>query len=464
MLVSARIPGNTQGVEKLIQSLRQENYTLEVVDIVLQHIQAEWPPPIPRPSMDEVESLPFPTRTATCAAYCAKEGLYWVSYMCPPRFAVAVANKITAHIDAIMDWLDVLLWYIDPDGGNEGYLLTNPTMSCALLVQLSTRSGPELTQKLLSSDKFIQYAVGAWALQIGGEPWLSFSWGKERCAFCTLFSIVLDHSEDSRQRALDLLCGNSSESKILRSRIIENAVMRCEDAAKMERDDVERRLRSQAPPGTREAEISGIDTMMLYLDSVFAIVEVLCRHPLLAKRFIKAGLFEAFCEALESWLVWKSERMGPDREPRFLGFELAARAQNALDRHSRFDWKLCTAAHLAMLQGGLLTIVIEGIQSMAFRDWDNAEGLANCLRRLKELCSTSPNSAELLLPTLVRARGKAFWDHAFLVDQQWATRWTAFCRHITVGSNVSRGDRAPTFCDNLRVSHALPTSQRRARN
>lgn len=449
MLASARIPGNTEGVQTLIKSLRQENYTLEAVDIVLQHIAAEWPPPIPRPTMDEEKSLPFPTDKVTCAAYCAKEALYWVSYMCPPHFLVAVTSKITTHIDAIMDWLDILLWYMDPDGANGGYLLANPTMSCALLVQLSTRSGPELTSKLLSSDKFIRYAVGAWALQIEGEPWFSFSWGKERCAFCALFSIVLDHSDDSRQRALDLLCSNSSERKVLRKRIVENAVMRCEDVAKMERDDLEQRLRSQAPPGTREADISGVDTMTLYLDSVLSIVEVLCRHPLLAKRFIKAGFFEAFYEALESWLVWKSERTGPDREPRLLGFKLAARAQSVLDRHSRFDWKLCTAAHLAMLQGGLLNIIIEGIQSMPARDWENAEGLADCFRRAKELCSTSPKSAELLLPTVLRARGSAFQDTTFLADQQWAMRWRTFSYHIWVGNNVSKGDQTPTYCDSL---------------
>lgn len=398
--------------------------------------------------------MPFPTRTATCAAYCAKEALYWVTYMCPPRLTPAVATKIGMYLDAVMDWLDILLWYADPEGGNDGYLFANPTMSCVLLVHLSTRSGPELTRRLLSSDKFIEYAVGAWALQIGGEPWLSFSWGKERCAFCTLFSIALNHSEDSRQRVFDLLCSSSRKSRMLRNRILENAVMRCEDAAKTDRDELEQRMRSQAPPGTNGADVSGVDTIMLYLDSVFAVVEVLCRRPPLAKRFIKVGFFEAFSEALESWLVWKSERMGPDSESRFLGFKLAADAQNVLDRHGRFDWKLCTAAHLAMLQGGLLTIIIEGIQSMPVRDWDNAEGLANCFRRLKELCSTSPNSADLLLPTLVRARGKAFWDDTFLVDQQWAMRWTTFCRRITVGSNVSRGDRTPRFCDNIMVSQA----------
>ena len=92
----ARIPRNPLGVETVIRMLDVKKYALEVIDIVLHHIQSASPPLIPRPTMDGTKPLPLPSRVAECAAFRVKNALHALLHMCSAHFAADTTRRVLA--------------------------------------------------------------------------------------------------------------------------------------------------------------------------------------------------------------------------------------------------------------------------------------------------------------------------------------------------------------------------------
>ncbi|TEB21963.1 hypothetical protein FA13DRAFT_1526365 [Coprinellus micaceus] len=277
MLAPAKELGNVSGLRRLVDALRTENFSMEIVDVVLHHIRYGLPNPRLRYRYER--DYPLMSDNVTCAAICAHEAAYLSIHICPPSLGPQMLAKLLEHFDEIMDCLNFLLWYPDPSRKTPQESICNPTKACVAVILLLQHADDA---QLIQSRKVIDYAVGAWAVQDWeGYPYIS-SAQTDTCPTVKLLHSILVFSPECEQSVCDMLGGDSSESKELRKRVVENAILRCDEMAKMERGPSEaqmRRMAMQQHQGLAGKSGNGVvcalQTTFVYLNSVLSVVEYL---------------------------------------------------------------------------------------------------------------------------------------------------------------------------------------------
>ncbi|KAF6744024.1 hypothetical protein DFP72DRAFT_90836 [Ephemerocybe angulata] len=452
-------------IEGLLAVLTSQNYTLDVLEVALHHIRFALPHPLP-PFQPGREYPPM-SDAIRGAAICAKELLHTIMLVCPPQTPLkkATQDMLMKHLDDILDCQNFLLWYPDASNVPPGQSIANPAKACVAFIELIRNGDAPARAALLSSEKLIDFAIGAWVLRASDDyPYITMSHGKERCPIATLLLEVLHYSPDNKQRAFDILCGHSRTSRFLRKRAIDNAIARYEEFANNDRNTLESTMRAQQAmiarinPEAYDTPISGLDTALLYLDSVTRVVSVLCEDPILARDILESGVFDAFCETLKHWMVYQSDRE-TDRQDRYLGFQLLSLAQSIVQYYYVVFRKLCVAVHLGMAESGLFLVLVEGLQSVPKRDL-NSKHLSDVLDRLKYLCKVSPSAAGMLEEPLVRARGREYWDTSFLRGSGYEKAWKLLGRDIRAGATLST-QKQPMICDNLNCPGDRKNEKRR---
>jgi hypothetical protein len=361
--------------------------------------------------------------------------------------------KLLEHFDEIMDCLNFLLWYPDPSRKTPQESICNPTKACVAVILLLQHADDA---QLIQSRKVIDYAVGAWAVQDWeGYPYIS-SAQTDTCPTVKLLHSILVFSPECEQSVCDMLGGDSSESKELRKRVVENAILRCDEMAKMERGPSEaqmRRMAMQQHQGLAGKSGNGVvcalQTTFVYLNSVLSVVEYLCQSPVIAKSFLTSGYFESLAEALKSWLVFQSDKEA-DRKERFVGVELATAAQGLCCVQGATYRKLSLAAQLSMVHGGLLHILVEGMQSIPTRDNVGSKNIEQMLLMMKQMCSSSPSLGAMLIKPLAQVRMNAM-DASFIKGTGYEGMWRNFALHVTASGAVDMIKTRPLICDYMEV-------------
>ena len=408
VLNNARVQGDYNALSKLIAMLQPETATLEIADTLLQHVVgAELPlHPRPYPQLETGNDFyPMPPKAA-CAAMAIKKGLYFV--VCSHRLHQPIVQKLSPYVRTIInDWLEECLWSPLPASDTTADL-RDPTSMCAWLLELALRSGPEIRDEVLSSEGIVKYAIGAYAIQgPRGEqrPYMSHTWGKGQCPIVTLLSSVLEYSEDNRERALNILGGRSKESRFLAKRVVENSMIRCQLITQMTTRSLENILTMAKLHSRRsELEVSPAIAVFSFLSSVLSVAVTVCQNPALARSFVKSPFFNALSYALQSWLVGKSDRQR-DREARLVGFKMAGTAQALLEEHARTNRGRSHKAHRGMVESGLVSVILEGIQSARRDSMDAAANIEPAFLRLKRFCYSGQRASGVVAQQMSFARG-----------------------------------------------------------
>ncbi|KAJ3532316.1 hypothetical protein NMY22_g7790 [Coprinellus aureogranulatus] len=450
MLAPAKQLGNILALRSMISALRPENFTLEVVDVVLHHICNGLPNPLPQYTYED--DYPSMSDTVMGAAICANDALYLLTHICPPPLALQMHDKILEHFDELMDCLNFLVWYPDHTRTSPAESVCNPTKACVALIHIIHHAGNRQAE-LAQSLKVINYAIAAWAAQdYKGLPWIASS-HTDTCPTIKLIHSLLAFSSECQQIVCDLLGGDSKESAFLRQRFVENARQRCDDMTNTRRAPEEERRRDfskRQHKSLTEKFSTGMTTVlestMLYLDSVQAVVESLCINSVIAKSFLTSDYFQSFAEALKSWMVFQSDKE-TDGVERYIGFELATRVQGLANIQNTKYRKLSLLAQLYMVHGGLLDVLVEAMQSVPKSDKINSRNLEQSLLMVKQLCSRSPKLGAMLAKPLSQVRPKPM-DVSFIRGTGYEEMWRSLALHVTASAAVDLIDDEKTvICD-----------------
>ncbi|KAJ3548601.1 hypothetical protein NMY22_g1210 [Coprinellus aureogranulatus] len=454
MLAQAKQLGNILALRSMISALRPENFTLEVVDVVLHHICNGLPNPLPQYTYED--DYPSMSDTVMGAAICANDALYLLTHICPPPLALQMHDKILEHFDELMDCLNFLVWYPDHTRTSPAESVCNPTKACVALIHIIHHAGNRQAE-LAQSLKVINYAIAAWAAQdYKGLPWIASS-HTDTCPTIKLIHSLLAFSPECQQIVCDLLGGDSKESAFLRQRFVENARQRCDDMTNTRRAPEEERRREfskRQHKSLAEKFSTGMTTVlestMLYLDSVQAVVESLCINSVIAKSFLTSDYFRSFAEALKSWMVFQSDKE-TDGVERYIGFELATRVQGLANIQNTKYRKLSLLAQLYMVHGGLLDVLVEAMQSVPKSDKINSRNLEQSLLMVKQLCSRSPKLGAMLAKPLSEARPKPM-DVSFIRGTGYEEMWRSLALHVTASAAVDLiDDEKIVICDYMVV-------------
>lgn len=459
ILLSAKQLGNVYGVQRLVEAIqmRPQNYTLKVLDIVLHHIRFGLPNP----------ALPFRygkgyiamSDSVRCAAICAYEALYLISHMSRMvNLWEPTARILSLHLDEILYCIKFLQRYSDPFKQTAGQSILNPARVCVFLIDFASSSPIVIEKALMTSDYTIDIALGAWAARDAeGYPYIITGIGRQPCSLTRLLTDVIRYSQDSRQRVFDILTGASRTSRFLRKRIIANALMRYEEKVTADRRVLEHIMRQrQAMMPERETssaggsdKVSALDTWLYYLDGLTALVEELCRDPMLAREIIAAGALNAGCEALCHWITTQSSRDSvEDLEDRLVGYRVLGAMQDVVQQWTRLDRKFCIGAHLTLVDSGLFPVLVEGLQTVPLRDTETSRMLMRSMNHLKDVCCSSPPAAAVMMQPLVEMRGTKFWATDFVRRTGYEKGWQSLCRYIRAGASLS-SQKQTQLCDNF---------------
>ncbi|KAF6743736.1 hypothetical protein DFP72DRAFT_1177679, partial [Ephemerocybe angulata] len=377
VLTAAR-DGPARSVAKLISGLTHDNYTLEVVDLILLplHPDNRTPPP-PRPRnlhrMDPAEEqrllkqLQQHRVRGGKALYCATEGLMSLLPSCPPDKREATITRILPQLDNLLEWyIYFLKGQIPQSSGDDSNVeYRNPSRPCTALLHLIAVD-TSFNDRLLNSDltdKVVAYAIAAWAARgpRTNEAYISFVMGHDKCPITHLLSTFLS-SDDGRQRVFDAICYKPLyESKALRAMVIEGAVSRCRSAAQLSRKSVEDDLKA-APPGGR-TKIPAVQAVLEYLHTLLIVVQKFSEDLVISREFMRSDFFEAICRALFVW-VKKCRQGHEEAGAKQRAFLAAAGVQGMITLQSARNavlWKLSACAVEGTIRGGYVELLVEGM-------------------------------------------------------------------------------------------------------
>ncbi|KAJ3521692.1 hypothetical protein NMY22_g12211 [Coprinellus aureogranulatus] len=154
----------------------------------------------------------------------------------------------------------------------------------------------------------------------------------------------------------------------------------------------------------------------------------------------------SFAFALDGWMQ-KSNRV-TDEEGRLIGFRLADEVQALVEEYGRCNRKLSRQAHTAMVEAGLVSVILEGMQCISWKEGDpNASIIASAFLRLKNLCYTHLTSAGKIAHQLFFLRGQAVESADFLAGTGWELCYSALMREVKAGGAIPR--KLPSLCDNI---------------
>ncbi|KAF6753409.1 hypothetical protein DFP72DRAFT_1069395 [Ephemerocybe angulata] len=472
VLTAAR-DGPAPSVAKLISGLTHDNYTLEVVDLILLplHPDNRTPPP-PRPRnlhrMDPAEEqrllkqLQQHRVRGGKALYCATEGLMSLLPSCPTDKREATITRILPQLDNLLEWyIYFLKGQIPQSSGDDSNVeYRNPSRPCTALLHLIAVD-TSFNDRLLNSDltdKVVAYAIAAWAARgpRTNEAYISFVMGHDKCPITQLLSTFLS-SDDGRQRVFDAICYKPLyESKALRAMVIEGAVSRCRSVAQLSRKSVEDDLKV-APPGGRK-KVPAVQAVLEYLHTLLIVVQKFSEDLVISRELMRSDFFEAICRALLVW-VKKCRRGHEEAVPKQRAFIALAGIQGMIvlqSQRSATLWRLSACAVEGTVRGGYVELLVEGMLANPSKDAPDSKVILDTLELLKLQSGMHPSLAGPLSWRMRELYGDNYYNSSSVGLEKSSTyhkKWCSMAFDVLAASfSLDNGEfgRNTFICDNMK--------------
>ncbi|KAJ3519078.1 hypothetical protein NMY22_g13364 [Coprinellus aureogranulatus] len=452
--------GTISALTLLFSSLTPQNYTQEVIDVILHNLNPSLMRPCP-PDPAQIEGIDERTREKMLkefetygvdvvkARYCTTEAWSLVLKRCPKTALPGVVQQLLPHFDTILDWCFYFLVNPVPRTPGEAWTLDirfgDPGHPCGILFFVM-KGYPEIKQWLLTSEKALSYAIQAWVATDAEGAYTSFRFCNHECPQAQYLRTFLSLDvPDARQRIFDLLTPRfgSRESTTLFRSVIDAAVDRCTRIIQVTRATVEAELVSVAT-----LKVTAIGAIFTYLNEVLQAVRHLGQDPTISLAFIKSEFSGKFTEALKIWLLNETER-GKDRETRQRAFTIMAGLVaflTAESRRSAAHWRAVPHAFESVIKAGYLEVLVEGLSEHKIRSQGGAMS-EKSMEMVKQCCGRFPSMSRVLYPKIFELRGRQFNDGSFLDSTGHAERWYEFsmdalCAHYS-------DFETPPLCDHI---------------
>lgn len=449
-------------VADIIMGLNKTNYQLEVLDVILSHLQPQLlePPRMPsalRPLFKEKEMVEdIMLRRAETAVFCASNGLFAALLWLPDRLRSQAFDKIASHLDGYMAWANYILSNPIPKESDAKIKLVDPDRFCSSLLRMLEDELEPLATHIRGSQKVVDYAISVWCAKdtLTGEAFLVLE-NRNACSTVHLLAYFLNGDSEGMERVFDTLFTQGAKGVKLRKGVVEGAISRCRRVTQLTRKEVEDALHEDAvASGEHKASVSPLVAIFRHLRLVFSVVKRLCLNDYMASSFLRSTFFGDLMESLSTWILRKSHRER-DRVDRYGGFDLLASIGIFLEALVREKgpryMKPCGDAWVRVARAGYPVVLVESMHSISSRDEDHEEIVWSCLEEMRTACNLHVSLAFAINAKLMSVLGKKYWSTRTFSHTGWTDAWKPVALDVVAGSLVYSGERSYSLCDNIDV-------------